>query len=129
MAVVPVVSSERSSDALVLSLEQTVTGWPVDDPESPPRPRTTEMSVAPNPFNPTTEIRFTLSKAGWVSLEIYDVGGHVIRTLIDENRVAGEYSAVWDGRDGMGRTQSSGTYLARLKTSSVQLVERMTLLK
>jgi len=42
---------------------------------------------------------------------------------------AGEYTAAWDGRDGMGRTQASGTYLARLQIGSVQLVERMTLLK
>ena len=129
LAVAPVVTSDKTGDVLVLRLEHEVARSTIDATVHPPRPRSTKMVVAPNPFNPATEIRYSLSKAGLVTLEIHDVRGRMIRTLVDGHQPVGEYTATWDGRDGMGRTQASGTYLARLKIGSVQLVERMTLLK
>lgn len=64
-----------------------------------------------------------------MTLAIYDLRGRLVRTLISEERPAGEYSARWDGRDDAGRRQASGAYLAKLQLGSIQRVVRMTLLK
>jgi hypothetical protein len=68
----------------------------------------------PNPFNPRTTIRFDLPAAGPVRLAVYDVAGRLVRVLVEGERAAGSYEAVWDGRDASGRSAPSGSYLARL---------------
>jgi hypothetical protein len=74
------------------------------------------LGAAPNPFNPSTELRFELERSGAVTLEIYDVGGRRVRTLLDGAwRGAGEHAATWDGRDDRRRALSSGTYIGRLR--------------
>ncbi len=129
MAVAPVVTSEKSGNVLVLSLGQPAAGLLAEGEVPPPLPRSIEITCAPNPFNPETEIRYSLPMMGLVTLEIYDLRGRIIRHLIHEEHPAGEYSVTWDGRDGIGRKQASGTYLARLQVGSIQRVQRMTLLK
>jgi hypothetical protein len=66
---------------------------------------------APNPFNPSTKLRFHLPEAGQVDLTVYDARGHRIRSLVRESRNEGSFAVTWDGRDDMGRTQSGGMYL------------------
>jgi flagellar hook assembly protein FlgD len=87
----------------------------------------------PNPFNPVTRIAFDLARDGHVSLRIYDVGGRLVRTLIDapmaRGRYAGADAAVWDGIDDAGRRVSSGVYFYRLVTSDLDASRRMVLLK
>ncbi|MAE71129.1 MAG: hypothetical protein CME06_11770 [Gemmatimonadetes bacterium] len=84
---------------------------------------------APNPFNPSTTIRFTLSEAGAVRLTVYDAAGRKVRMLLDERRAAGEYASRWDGKDDAGRGVASGRYLVvlealgRRETGSLVLVE------
>ncbi|MBK9304444.1 MAG: T9SS type A sorting domain-containing protein [bacterium] len=85
--------------------------------------------VHPNPFNPTTTIRFALPAAGSARLAVYDVTGRLVRTLIDGNLAAGAHEASWDGRDAAGRSAASGVYLARLSTASGAGVVRVTLAK
>ncbi len=68
----------------------------------------------PNPFNPSTKIRFDLPAAGQVHLAVYDVAGRLVRVLVEGERPAGSHEAVWDGRDASGRSAPSGSYLARL---------------
>ncbi len=69
----------------------------------------------PNPFNPQTTIRFALPGTAEVSLEVFDLRGRKVRTLLKQPRVAvGEHAAVWDGRDDAGRPVASGIYLSRL---------------
>ena len=70
--------------------------------------------VFPNPFNPATTIQFTLSQSTGARLQIFDIGGQLVRTLVDERRSAGRHSAMWDGRDDAGRGIASGVYVARL---------------
>ncbi len=123
------VTSEKSGNVLVLSLGQPAAGLLAEGEVPPPLPRSIEITCAPNPFNPETEIRYSLPMMGLVTLEIYDLRGRIIRHLIHEEHPAGEYSVTWDGRDGIGRKQASGTYLARLQVGSIQRVQRMTLLK
>jgi uncharacterized protein len=83
----------------------------------------------PNPFNPSTTIRFALPQASNVRLVVYDVTGRAIRTLLDQHYPPGEHSAVWDGRDAADRMVSSGVYLYRVETGGVTETRRMTLIK
>ena len=69
----------------------------------------------PNPFNATTTIRFSVPEAPTsVHLDIYDLLGQRVRTLVDREVEAGTYAVRWDGRDELGRNVSSGVYLVQL---------------
>jgi hypothetical protein len=81
----------------------------------------------PNPFNPTTYISFALPEAGHVTLRIYDAQGHLVRTLVNEERAADYHVAQWDGRDDAGVALSSGVYLYRLETARTVLQQKMVL--
>ncbi len=83
----------------------------------------------PNPFNPATEIRFTLPADQAVRLAVYDVSGRLVRTLVDETRLAGDHAARWDGTDRSGRAVASGTYFARLTGRGVNQVRSMALIR
>jgi len=69
----------------------------------------------PNPFNPTTEIRYQLPVAREVSLRIYNVLGQLVKTLVDEPKLAGDYIVRWDGQDNFGNIVSSGVYFYRFQ--------------
>jgi flagellar hook assembly protein FlgD len=64
-----------------------------------------------------------------VSLAVYDVNGHFVATLLDENRDAGQHAARWDGRDARGRASSSGVYFVRLEANGSTETRKMVLLK
>jgi len=83
----------------------------------------------PNPFNPSTIIRFDLPTAGLVELSIYDVMGHRVARLVHENRPAGQHEELWTGRDEGGRSVSSGVYIYRLEAGEYFETKRMTLVK
>jgi hypothetical protein len=83
----------------------------------------------PNPFNPTTVIRYELAKPGRVGLKIYDVRGALVRTLEDRSLPAGRYEAGWDGTDNRGSSVASGIYFYRLVTQGATLTRKMVLLK
>jgi hypothetical protein len=70
----------------------------------------------PNPFNPTTQIRFDISKTQNVSIKIFDLLGREVRTLVNEIRGPGEYSVMWDGKNGTGSQVSTGVYFYRLES-------------
>ena len=92
----------------------------------PPAP--TILSVAPNPSNSSTTIRFNLPQPMAVSLSIYDLLGQRIRTLISsEYRRAGNYSAVWNGRDLLGQQAASGVYFINLHAGEQLYREKLTL--
>ena len=83
----------------------------------------------PNPFNPSTNIRFTLKNADHVRLLVYSILGQKVRTLADQEMMAGSYVATWDGRDDRGNQLSSGVYFYRLETKSLTVTRNMLLLK
>ncbi len=83
----------------------------------------------PNPFNPRTEVRFELPAAGRAVLEVYDLAGRRVRTLIDGDLPAGPHTAVWSGDDDEGRPAATGTYLMRLRHAGAMEVQRATLVK
>lgn len=83
----------------------------------------------PNPFNPETVIQYQLPRPGQVRLEVYNLLGQKIRTLVDEVQPVGFYQAIWDGKDAGGEKVSSGIYFYRLSGEQGQLTRRMLLLR
>ena len=86
--------------------------------------------VYPNPFNPMTKISFKLNRDNLVQLNVYNIRGEKVRTLVSEARPANTYDVIWDGTADDGRNVASGTYFARLRIGSeVMQVQKMQLLK
>lgn len=83
----------------------------------------------PNPFNPETSIRYALLTNARVKLDIYNPLGQKIATLVDENQVAGNYLAKWNGRNDSGQLVSSGVYVYRLEAGDFLESKKMLLLK
>jgi hypothetical protein len=84
----------------------------------------------PNPFNPTTTIKYSIADDSNVKLIIYDLIGKEISTLInDEQKSAGAYSIIWDGKNNFGNEVSSGLYFYRLITEKFVQTNKMLLLK
>jgi hypothetical protein len=84
----------------------------------------------PNPFNPTTTIRFDVPPAGGrVKLQIFDVTGRLVRTLVDRLETGGSQSVRWDGRNDRGRRVVSGLYLYRLEAPGYTKTRKLVLLK
>lgn len=83
----------------------------------------------PNPFNPTTEIRFAVPRSGRVTLKIHDLQGRLVRTLVSGPIEAGSHTATWRGETDRGARAASGTYFYRLETAGEVLTRKMTLLK
>jgi hypothetical protein len=97
---------------------------------APPSPVSTWVAQNyPNPFNPTTTIRFEIDVAGRVTLRVYDVGGRLVKELVDDYRAAGRYEEVWDGRDGRGSQVASGVYFYSLATGGFEETRKMLLLR
>jgi hypothetical protein len=83
----------------------------------------------PNPFNPTTRIAFNLPETQDVLLDVYNVNGQRVRTLVEGVMSAGEHSVEWDSKDDNGRAVASGVYLYRLTAGNYTTSKKMTLLK
>jgi tetratricopeptide (TPR) repeat protein len=83
----------------------------------------------PNPFNPSTTISFLLPKDAICTLEVFNIRGQKVKTLINETRFAGNHSVVWNGLDDNGKPVSSGLYLYRLTTPNSSQTNKMLLLK
>jgi PKD repeat protein len=83
----------------------------------------------PNPFNPTTTIRFALPEASAVRLTVYDILGREVARVLDITLPAGRHEAIWDGRSDAGATVSSGTYLLRMIAGSFSSTTRMVVVK
>jgi len=91
---------------------------------------TTQLSQNfPNPFNPLTNITYSLSTRSDVALVIYDVSGALVRRIDQGSRDAGEHIVEWDGRDVAGRSVGSGVYFYRLEGVSGVAPRKMVLLK
>jgi hypothetical protein len=72
----------------------------------------------PNPFGANTGLSFTLSRAGDIRVDLFDVTGRRVRSIERTGAAPGEHVLVWDGRDGDGRSLPSGVYLARWSTGT-----------
>jgi D-alanyl-D-alanine carboxypeptidase len=83
----------------------------------------------PNPFNSSTNISFTLQKAGTVQLNIYNVQGGKIKTVVIGNRNRGNHTFTWNGENDAGSLVSSGTYIYQFKNGHHTETKRMILIR
>lgn len=99
--------------------------------ESPPAPSGGLLlgPAAPNPFNPETRIPYELSRPARARLEIYDVAGRLVTTLLDRFTPSGLYVARWNGRDARGREVGSGVYVARLTARGETRLRKLVLVR
>ena len=87
------------------------------------------VGAVPNPFNPQTTVHFNLPETRGVRLDVYDVQGRLVKSLLNEVRSAGQNQVTWDGRDQTGRGAASGTYFARLEAGPITSVKAMVLVR
>ncbi len=97
-------------------------------PDEIPSALAVDLSVAPNPFNPLTNVRFRLTGGGATQLGVFDLHGRLVKSLVREVLPAGEHSVRWNGRDALGRPVASGVYFVRLLTPEGQALSRKLLL-
>lgn len=83
----------------------------------------------PNPFNPSTTIEYEIKQSGRIQLEIYNTLGQLIRKLVDEEKLAGKYSVIWDGKDDYNELVTSGTYFYRIRSGDLVSDKKMLLLR
>ena len=88
------------------------------------------IGVVPNPFNPSTQVRFTLPSALPVTADVWSVTGAKVRSLAEgATLAAGEHALRWDGRNADGQRVASGVYLFRVSTPLGSRVARMVLVQ
>jgi hypothetical protein len=103
-------------------------GTRVQEREAIPR----EFSLCqnhPNPFNPSTMIKYDLSQQVEVKLMIFNMLGRHVRTLVEQTQPAGRYTVTWDGRNEQGLPVSSGTFLYQLRAGNFVQTRRMALVR
>lgn len=102
-----------------------------DDPvgDAPSVPNSLAQNI-PNPFNPSTTIRYSVSQSGPVAIRVYNAGGGLVRTLVSAPHGPGAYTVRWDGTDDGGRRLGSGVYFYRIESSSgFRAAKKLILLK
>ncbi|MDP6339692.1 MAG: FlgD immunoglobulin-like domain containing protein [Candidatus Marinimicrobia bacterium] len=83
----------------------------------------------PNPFNPSTQIPFTLDQAGWVTLKVFDIAGREVANLYHGEKQGGTHHVTWNGKDASGNSMPSGMYIYRLESNGRVQSKKMQLLK
>ncbi|MDY0128546.1 MAG: T9SS type A sorting domain-containing protein, partial [Candidatus Cloacimonadaceae bacterium] len=83
----------------------------------------------PNPFNPSTTISYWLPETARVRLDIYNLKGQLVKTLIDSEMAAGLHSVVWNGKDSNNQAVASGVYFYRISSPNNTQTKRMLLMK
>ena len=104
---------------------------PLATPVAPVLPRTGLLleQNRPNPFNPSTTLRYALDEPGRVRIAVYDARGRELAVLLDEERPAGPGEATWQGRDRAGREVGAGVYFVRADAGAATRMVKATLVK
>ena len=103
--------------------------WHSDVDVLPPDTGTKLLGNYPNPFNPETQIHFSLLKESNVKINIYNIKGQKVKSLLNETLNFGEYNYTWNGKDDHNRQLSSGIYFYQMITNDYKAVKKMLLLK
>jgi len=123
------------ADVTIRARVGTGTALSVEDPADDPAagaglPRDLRLDTAwPNPFNPTTNISYSLPWPGQVRLTVHDLKGARVRTLVNEHRPAGNWTVLWDGTDDRGGRVPSGVYFCRVGAGDESRGLKLVLLK
>lgn len=108
----------------------SLAGAPTDTPPSAEHTSLVLRGAAPNPFNPTTQLFYDVPAGGAdVSLRIYDLGGRLVRTLVNGPQAGGSRTAMWDGRSDAGVAARTGMYVCRLTGAGRDSACKITLVK
>ncbi|MEO0092506.1 MAG: C25 family cysteine peptidase [candidate division WOR-3 bacterium] len=83
----------------------------------------------PNPFKTQTQIQYSLSKDSKVTLQIYDITGRLIRTLVNQNQSRGFHTIYWDGKNQQGEKVSQGVYFCNLRTETDYLIRKLIIIE
>jgi hypothetical protein len=83
----------------------------------------------PNPFNPVTQIRFSVPKRTRIELSVYNILGQKVKTLLNEEIEAGNYTSTWNGKDDKGYDVSSGIYFYKLNAKEFSSTKKMLLVR
>ncbi len=94
-----------------------------------PNHETRLTGAHPNPFNPMTQVSFSVARDQKVKLSVFDMAGKRVVELTDEVYAAGEYSVPWNGKDSSGHEMSSGTYMVYMETDDAVTSSKMTLVR
>ncbi|HKW14747.1 MAG TPA: FlgD immunoglobulin-like domain containing protein, partial [Candidatus Krumholzibacteria bacterium] len=94
-----------------------------------PTPHVLSVSAYPNPFNPETTVRYTLPARSHVRIDIFDLRGERVATLVDRDQEAGAFTIAWRGVDDSGMSVGSGVYFAKLSAQGAVRTYKLTLLK
>jgi FlgD Ig-like domain len=119
----PLTATGASYDVFVAKL-----GSPISGVRETPN-EALSISSYPNPFNPETTVRYSLSAKGHVTLDVYDARGMHVATLVDGENGAGAHTSTWNGRDEHGAPVGSGVYFLQLATPAGTRSTKITLLK
>jgi hypothetical protein len=83
----------------------------------------------PNPFNPNTSIQFILEEPDKVEIEVYNLKGQKVRTLVNGRYDSGEFTVNWNGKNDYDKDEVSGIYFYKMRTSSRSQIRKMILLR
>jgi len=98
--------------------------------EKPVLPSVYSLGPAvPNPFNSTVQISFQIPRKSDIKLEVFDILGRLVQTILSTEIEAGTYTAIWDGKDDDGKNLPSGVYLYRLRCEEFEDTKKMTLIR
>ena len=87
------------------------------------------LSSFPNPFNPSTNILFTIAEQGKVDLKVYNIKGQLVKTLLNEERAVGTHNIVWNGDDNRGKGVASGVYFVKIANGKNHATRKILLAK
>ena len=113
------------------NIQMYVGSWSGTDPVvvTPGKLYTKLGNNYPNPFNPETEIKFSMADPGVVSLNIYNLKGQLVKTLVRGELDKGVHSVKWDGTDNFGKKTTSGIYFYKMTNGRYTSTKKMIMLK
>ena len=100
----------------------------ISDPVLIPKITKLQQNI-PNPFNPETTIHYSLKDAGRVKIEIFNIKGEKIRTLVNEYKNIGHHSTIWNGMDNSGKTVANGMYFYSMISEKYHKIRKMLIIK
>ncbi len=122
-----IVSISNGNYVFIYDTRDVVTDVP--QPENTLPDRYALAQNYPNPFNPSTTINYSLPERSVVRLNIYNILGRIVTTLVDEDQPAGKYQIIWNGKNNAGGQAATGVYFYRLEADDFRESKKMILLK
>ena len=123
------IRTSEAAKSITANLTETSVYALVPDTLPSQRIKDAPLSVFPNPFNPDTNISFSLDMDGKTCLKVYNLKGQLVRTILNDNLTKGSYTIAWDGKDNSGISISSGVYIFQLTHGKLSKIGKAILLK